>query len=335
MTSRVIKKILLFSNCSETLFSNLISYRDPFVRKAGIQRRESWGNDYPEKTFFVIRRPNNWGLGSILVKYVQYFEYAHRRGWTPVVDMESAHNIYLKDDKLSNGDNAWEWFFQQPANYSLSDIKNAKNIVIAPYHLVSKLDNLIDYKTMTSNVELGYWQSTARKYIHLSNHMKFYLENLRRTEPINLLNKERVLGVYCRGTDYLRSRPKGHPVQPNPQDVAIKAKEIMKAKGLSYIFLVTEDDDILNLFCKKFPGKVIYVPGKIYNLTNSNDDWIWQSEEMKSRDGLLNGLEYLSSIKLLAECDCIIGGVTGGSAASLLLSKEQFEYRFFWNLGRY
>lgn len=102
----------------------------------------------------------------------------------------------------------------------------------------------------------------------------------------------------------------------------------MGMKNLDFIFLVTEDNEILDFFCEKFPGKVIYVPGKRYSLINS-DDWIWQSEETRSRDGLLNGLEYLSLIKLLAECACIIEGVTGGSAASLLLSKDNFEYRFF------
>lgn len=71
-----------------------------------------------------------------------------------------------------------------------------KNIILAPYHLVSKLDNLIDCKTMTSDTKLEYCQPTARKYIHLSSHMKLYLEKLRHTEPINLLSEERVLGVY-------------------------------------------------------------------------------------------------------------------------------------------
>lgn len=335
MNSSFIKRIILSSKIGETIASDCLSFHDPAVRSEGMQRRETWGNEFEDKTFFVVSRPNNWGLGSIAVMYTKYFEYALRRGWIPVVDMENAHTIYLENGKLGCGINAWEWFFEQPCGYSLSDIKNAKNIVVAPYHLVSKINSLIDFSTITSKEELDYWRSISTKYLRLSNDAKKYISILEGEEQYKKFLSSNVLGVYCRGTDYLDAKPKGHPVQPDPRDVVNKAKELMYKLNPGYIFLVTEDERILSLFLKEFPNKVIYIPGQRYGKFDSSKKWIWQQDKMKNRDGFLNGMEYLASMYYLSKCDYIIGGITGGLAGSLLLNNNNFKYRYFWNLGRY
>lgn len=335
MDLSLVKRVFLSTKVGETVASDCLSYHDPVVKLAGLQRKETWGNDFKDKTFFVISRPNNWGLGSIAVMYTKYFEYALRRGWIPVVDMENAHTIYLEDSKLGCGINAWEWFFEQPCSYGLSDIKNAKNIVVAPYHLVSKLNNLIDFGVITSKEDLDYWRSISTKYLRLSNSAKKYMSILEEKEQYKKIMDSNVLGVYCRGTDYLDAKPKGHPVQPYPRDVVNKAKELMREFNPNCIFLVTEDERILSLFLKEFPNKVLYIPGQRYGNSDSSDRWIWQQDKMKNRDGYLNGMEYLASMYYLSKCDYIIGGITGGLAGSLLLNNNNFKYRYFWNLGRY
>ena len=335
MDLSLIKRTFLSAKIGETIASNYLSYHDPAVRAAGLQRKETWGNEFKDKTFFVIRRANNWGLGSIAVMYTKYFEYALRRGWIPVVDMENAHTIYLDDSRLNCGINVWEWFFEQPCGYSLSDIKNAKNIVVAPYHLASKVLSLIDFDAIMSKENLDYWRSVSTKYLRLSNDAKKYMKILEEKEQYKKSFRSNILGVYCRGTDYLDAKPKGHPIQPKPRDVVNKVKELIPVLDPSYIFLVTEDERILSLFLREFSEKILYIPGQRYSKSDDSNKWIWQQEKMKNRDGYLNGMEYLAAMYYLGKCDYIIGGITGGLAGSLLLNDNNFKYRYFWNLGRY
>lgn len=142
------------------------------ARRAGdgvVQHRESWGEDYPDKIFYVIRRPNMWGLMSILTVYIQHIWYARRRNWIPVIDMENAPNLYLEDEAVGKGINTWEWYFEQPMGYSMKDIAHARNIVFCNGNLYTSSQNAyqIDYLTMVNNNKQEQWRKLARKYYRM------------------------------------------------------------------------------------------------------------------------------------------------------------------------
>lgn len=46
------------------------------------------------------------------------------------------------------------------------------------------------------------------------------------------------------------------------------------------------------------------------------------------------GLDYIATILLLSECDCLVAARTSGAVAALLLSPG-YQYVYFWNKGRY
>ena len=294
-----------------------------------IEQRVCWGDEYPDKTFYVIRRPNNWGLMSIYVMYLRYFDYAIRRGWIPVVDMQTASNIYVDE---SESYNAWESFFEQPFDYNLEDIRQAHNIVLSSQSIILADDYLIDYRCLTNSRKLEKWRQLAEKYMRFCPQAKNYLSEARYSLLSNHRAEDKVLGVYCRGTDYLNLKPKDHPIQPSPDMVVDKTRAVMKELNYNYIYLVTEDRDILNQFIGTFGDKLIYLDVKRYS---ASSDYIWKDAEMLMRSRVMNGLEYLASIKLLSECDAFIGGVTGGSSAAMLMRNRPFEYTYLWNLGRY
>lgn len=60
-----------------------------------------------------------------------------------------------------------------------------------------------------------------RKYIKIKPEIK----NLGDQLYLNL-NNNRTIGVLCRGADYVSQKPKGHPVQPDVDDVIKKVEEL-------------------------------------------------------------------------------------------------------------
>lgn len=310
----------------ETALSNFSSIKSG---SGLVERRECWGDKFSDKTFYVVRRPNNWGLMSIYVMYLRYFDYAVRRGWIPVVDMQTASNLYLDEGRSYN---AWESFFEQPFGYNLEDIRQAHNIVLSGQFVILADDYLIDFGCLTNARKLEKWRSLASRYMRLCSQAEEYVGAARLALLSNRRTEDRVLGIYCRGTDYLTLKPKNHPIQPQPSEVIDKARVIMKKHDYNFVYLVTEDEDILSQFLAAFGDKLIYLDVKRYI---SSSDYIWKDDEMLMRSRVKNGLEYLASIKLLSECDAFIGGVTGGSSAAMLMRDRPFEYTYLWNLGRY
>ena len=338
----------------ETLASNLFTKMMGSEEK---ERRESWGDDYPNQTFYIVRRPNQWGLMSIYVMYLRYFDYAIRRGWIPVVDMETASNLYSKrstDDGYSatgqpvdnlrgaesiaelpsaqSFQNSWEYFFEQPCGYSLKDVAHAKHVVISGQHILTPDTFQIDWNCINDERLLAKWRSLAKTTIRLSPGARQYVDRAKSTMQRSFCDNK-VLGVYCRGTDYTHLKPKGHPVQPTPEMVISKAREMMDRYGYKTIYLVTEDADVLNLFTQEFGAQeLLYLDVKRYE---PNQKYIWENEEMLGRSRIQNGLEYLSSMKLIAECDSLICGLTGGTTALFLMRDRSYTHQYVYDLGRY
>ena len=95
------------------------------------ERKTSYGSDYPDQTFFVIRRAYcKVGLFSYVMTNMGLTDYALKKGYIPVIDMQNGRNTYLSEERVGK-ENAWEYFFKQPAGYTLQDIKKAQNVILS------------------------------------------------------------------------------------------------------------------------------------------------------------------------------------------------------------
>lgn len=320
-------KVLMRSKRLELAFSNLAS------RRAGerVQERiKVKGGLHPGEAFYVIRRLNDWGIMTVLYTYLRYIDFAVRRGWTPVVDMENIHSLYSNEGGACN---AWDRFFEQPCGYGLDDIAGAETTIISSHNIVLANGYNSHHEDVTNPVKLAYWRSRAREYIRFSPECQRFIDVMRGSVFAEVKPDE-VLGVYCRGTDYLNLKPKNHNVQPDPDMVIAQTEKALSETGLRCAYLVTEDADICDRFTEHFGhgGGLLAPPVKRYR---SDGRFIWQQDEMLQRDRVLNGYEYLASMVLLSECGGFVGGVTGGTAAMMLLRDEDFPYQHFFDLGRY
>lgn len=280
-----------------------------------------------KKQFLLIRRPDKGiGLGSYILTNLGQIHYAVTNGMTPVIDMQNYENSYLEKDEVGKL-NAWEFYFKQPAGLCINDIKlrNCKIVENAPVFMPC---DSMDF--LTNEKFVKYWQDFTKKYLILNDTTKLYIDEL--FKEISSNNSVRLLGVLCRGTDYVKTKPYGHSAQPEVDDVIAKAEEVMKEKCCDKIFLATEDISILSRFKAHFGEKVTYTEAMRYG--DTLDKRLTEYSFNRQRDKYFKGREYLESLVILSKCQCLIGGRTNGTLCSLMMSNG-FEYLYLWNIGRY
>ena len=313
----------------------------PFIQTAfnyyfDIKNREKevcYGNENPNNFFYVIGLPDfACGIWWIINKVIMHIAYAEDHGYLPVVDMLHYHTQYHNPEDI-NEINVWEKFFEQPLSVSLDDISKSKHVILSCKKDVPNDKYLMGNTEFYDNpVRLKYFQDIFKRYIRFSRETEMKLQEMRDSV---MPQDVKILGVLCRGTDYLLKKPKNHPVQPEPQVVIKDAEAIMKKYGCDYVFLATEDQDILDMFKSHFGTKLKYIKqNRVTHEQMKNVNRLMSISSKSNRDKYLMGVEYLSATYILSKCHCFIGGRCGGTKGVLLMN-DNFEYKFIYNLGFY
>lgn len=278
------------------------------------------------KYYAYSRKEISVGLCSIIVTALGHFEFAEKMGLIPVVDMCNNENVYLGTGDIGRI-NSWEFFFQQPGNVSLEEVSD---------NSVKSLDISID--TPSFDPEDFYqfdgkyrrWRDLYSRYIRPSAAIQEKIN----TASDTIIGNDKCLGVYCRGTDYVATRPKNHPVQPSKEMVLEQVKLAMKEQGYEYIYLVTEDEEYREFLCDNLgEDKVRFFNQQKINY--SGDGLIYtnllDSTEYKRKQGE----DYFTALSLLAECDGLVAGITSGTVTLMCMLKKPYSYMYIFDLGKY
>ena len=283
---------------------------------------------YKNDTIYYIMsfHTETFGIATSIRAVLSNIKYALDNNWIPIVDMQSTPNPYLNQDEVGKL-NAWEFYFVQPLQASLNDIKGKKNVIYADQaqHEICPTDSMEFYSNQFS---VDYWRKLYKKYIVLN---KKTSEFICRQYEI-LFGDSKVLGCICRGTDYVERRAYKHPIQPKTEELINEAKVLIEKREYEKIFLATEDERILKEFKNAFGSKLIYVEQQRYN--DGKIPLALQDSFAKKTSRKEEGLKYVTAIYLLGKCNAIIGGRCGMSTISYLIS-DGYEYTHLWNLGRY
>lgn len=274
------------------------------------------GGGYHGLTFYVIRVRHD---GSGVMAYLRYVLFkcmiAEQRGYIPVVDMRNAINPYLYESEVGVK-NAWEYFFEQPAGYSLDDISNAENIVFSSLKEIEPEDKYC--------MEI---KAAAAKYIRFAPNVMSRVDNL--TEDWASAS---ILGVKLRGTDYVTTRAKAHAVQPDIEEAIAFIMETIKSKGIVYdaLFLATEDATIIEAMRSRFGGKLI-----LNDIDRFDHDEVWFKSDRLNKDKHKMGEDYCVEIGMLIRCNSLIASGSQGTWATVILNNDKFETVNLIRLGAY
>lgn len=238
------------------------------------------------------------------------------KGYVPVID--------VKYKEL----NIWEMFLRQPFSNQLD---------LSSYQVVEN-ENLESFfspsfKSIYNKNDLKLWCKIYCNFVNLNDVTRKYVEH--ECQEV-FRDGRRVVGVLCRGTDYVTLKPLGHPVQPTLEQIFSLLKVKMKELNLDYIYLATEEKKIEDRFEQEFPGKILINKRSYYdNYYTDKCTYIREVNFERENDGYYKGLEYFSSIVILSQCQALIGGNTGGSCAAMFMNNMKYEYAHLFDLGCY
>ena len=296
-------------------------------RREILQRKKSYGNSNIDKTIYVIKpdyQDGVEGLLSLIYKQIIYIDYAKKKGYIPFVDWKNYKTQYY-DGK----NNVWNYFFQPVSNVKEEEVYKSKNVYLSGW----------TFKDINS---IGLFEADIffNEEI-LKNSNKILKENLVFNNVVNqiveeeskLLDIQNCIGVYVRGTDYVKLRPSGEYVQP---DVKMVEKQISYFidKYNAPIFLVTEDGNIYDELIKKYSDaiRIVSYDSFIRNYDGKN---VLSKSNVLNDDKRIRGQNYLVKMILLSKCKYLISSITQGSKFSYALNGGMYEDQYIFNLGLY
>ena len=286
-----------------------------------------------ERPYYIIGKeyPRS-GLFALYIWICAQIIYAKQQGYIPVVDMKHYKNQFFKDNREYQ-DNVWEYFFEQPEGIGLDDIPKGAKIIMAGDSVPD-----IEYlwagllpksKNDQKNPKIA---DKYIKYLKLKNEIKEYLIN--NYQQITEGNTN-ILGILCRGTDYINMKPQDHPIQPTVDEVMAKADELYQTFKYDKIYLATEDAEIYKIFKNKYKDKLLF--NKQYMYSNTENKYLYEiTVNQKDHKYILNR-DYFLSMYILSKCKYFIGGLTSGTVAVYMLSNkfENHDYIYLWDKGVY
>lgn len=308
-------------------YTYLLGFRRSIYEYRHRERTCSYGTKNPDKIFYVIGvNHTTAGLFAIVKSVFCHIYYAIENGYIPVVDM---HDFKSQLSLESTKTNAWEIFFEQPCGYSLTDISNCKNIIRSaslPYPKGVE----IGFDTDIDEAFYARYHDAFKKYIRPSDAVRRY--SLDKFDLI-FKGKGRVLGVLCRGTDYIENHPIGHPIQPSIGEALQRVLSQFEDPEYNYVFLATEDKKYYDEFKETFKDKLLFSGQKLYKGMNGKQ-YLSEIPVADDMEKWHNIVDYYSTIYMLSRCDGLVAGLTCGSICAYLMS-DSYEDVYFWNLGKY
>lgn len=296
------------------------------------------GNDKDKRFYIVARTPDVAGIGAIAVGTISHALYALDKGLLPIVDLKHYKNQYFKDGRTYK-DNTWEYFFEQPAGYTLDDVSSDSEVVISlndrycsdkKYHIT--YDKLPISKKTFLCADLVKLKSNYQSLIKFSPSTKQYVESVSK----NIIkNDSNVLGVLCRGTDYSVRRSFSEPVQPKLKQVIKKIyKFLKKHPEITKIYLATEDNNIYRTLKDEFGDRLLDNNQYRYSYNVESKLCICDIEPDRPNHNYQLAMEYLSSLYILSQCKYFIGGRCGGSIIAWIM-QNSWQDLYIWDLGYY
>lgn len=293
-----------------------------------LQRKVNYGKYNEDKIIYLIR-PNSedgvQGLMSLFIQTMRKVDYAISRGYIPYIDFKNYKTQYY--DGINN---VWEFYFNQPSNILLEEVYKSKNVILSGISLYKNEDVTLFKSTIFKNDEIC---ERCNKLIHnnisLSSEAHQIID-----EQYRSLNINSCIGVYIRGTDYIKLKPSGEHVQPDIESVIEKTKEFLNKYPGNKIFLVTEDFENYSRMKKEF-GDLLKITDFDTFIQNYNGKDFLSKSDVLNKNKKERGMDYLVKMVLLSKCKYLISSITMGSIAAYAMNGNKYEDSYIFDLGLY
>lgn len=311
-------------------------YDTILYKKFGLYLFEYKNEYYKEirnsKKIMVIKNglwANTYFIGACLHNTLNQVLYALSCGCIPVVELNKSSDTYYQ----------WDWFFLQPAEYILG--VNMEELTLkmhsAEYQVLDCDIACTEYMPSMQMVhdpestDYRIWKFLYKEFVKINpKTLKYINDDLSKI----CSSLDGVLGVLVRGTDYLASKPAGHPIQPEIQEVVVSCENYMKKYGYNRLYIATEDRGLFEKISKSMEDTpVLENRRKYYDELYVLGHGIGEVHFDRDNDYYWKSIEYLSSLIILSQCSGIVAGNWGGVFS--VLYSDGFEHSNIINKGLY
>lgn len=294
---------------------------------------EHHGVLYPDQLVYMIKVEAEYsGWFSIMNKIISALIVAKNYGMIPVIDM-GENQLYCEPSMMAEGIPLFEYFFRQPSEIQLKEVKDCCNVTYATYkqslffyHMFGNYDTY-----QQDSIGVQQMASAITKFIRLNEETKIYIDkNIQ-----EVLSEKRILGVHARGTDF-KAGFNNHAIYVTTEEYIEHARSAMDKYGYDKIFLATDEEQIVNKFRLAFGNRVVF--HDVYRAKEDTDIGIHCSKCDRERHHYKLGLEALLDMYSLAACDALIASPSGVSFHAMLNKRskdEKYEYMDIIDKGRY
>ncbi len=251
---------------------------------------------------------------------------------------------YLEKEKFMNTNNPYEYYFNQPTEYSVDDIYKSHNVIMFNGWSLVRIDENLGIIKSPDDMPVGYQNITneyletlgliIKKYIKLNNHTENFINrSIEKIFPKDWKYKK-ILAVHVRGTDFALHWDQ-HPNIVQAEDFFYAIDKALLEKNFQYIFLATDDSARLELFKSRYKEKLLY-----FNDVHRSSGKVNVSFEKNDRlhNNYLNGLEVLRDMYTMAYCNGFIAGLSQVSVSTRIINRsldKQFDYEKIIDKGIY
>lgn len=312
------KKLLCLYRCFK--WRNNKRFVEQILHPENVLFVESFADENKDKVIYFIDLESNAGFFAIYRQLLNALFVADRMNFEPYI------NIISPDYTDNMSDNLFAYFFNQPTNYCIDDVKKSYTVVrysCEHYHQMVKLETSKEYIIggyIIDEHTINLYSQIKRKFLVLKDTIKNDLYS----DVRGLLKDYKCVGVHYRGTDYARGFY-GHPVLLNVSDYYPYIDKCLE-NGFEKIFLATDDVNALVEFEEHYPNKVIYYKDC---LRSSNGITVTLLDDDRKNKGFLKGYEVYRDMFTLASCDGLVCGNSQVNIAARIEKKSrgvEFNY---------
>ena len=166
------------------------------------------------------------------------------------------------------------------------------------------------------------YQKLYKRYFVLKDEIKSqYDEEAMRIRKI--IGKNEATGVVLRGTDYVLTKPKGHPIQPDITEVVDLLKRDFPN---DYYYVATDEERLLNIMKDNFGERVITSDSVYFDgIYDKDDKRISYISFDRDNDKYLRGYEYYRKLYVMSQLDNVAFGMSGASRMVLIMRMPRFK----------
>lgn len=292
-----------------------------------VERHLSFGDSNPETVFYILRA--HWdehknGLFNFFSAAVTAYYHTRKKNQELLIDMKNYYTEYAGLERYGKV-NVWEDYFSQPSGYSLEEVYQSRNVILSKFNDELYVDaDISEYPHLSNKWYTDTYEKLSRM---IGNRFKFnshMLAHLRQEERLFRNRAGGVLGVLARGTDMIYLKPENHFIPYDTDCFIAYVKQWMKRESYDFLYLATEDLDILERFQFHFSDSLLY--SEQQRTRQTGDKMLMEIQFDRENDGFLRGKEYATIIHMLSLCDALVANcICGGVLGALVLNGGKYK----------